>query len=151
MSLTWSLVVFAHAEKTCKMILANELNTSTCMHTHTHTHTHPHTHTHYLYMGNPCLFLFLICQNETLCKLIKHSNLWVRIRKLLRWDSTAWRLSKYGVFSGPYFPAFRLNAESYSIIPYSVRMRENTDQKNSTFRHFSLGVVMWLSSEGADL
>ena len=31
-------------------------------------------------------------------------------------------------FSGPYFPAFRL-----SISPYSVRMRENTDQKNSEY------------------
>ena len=32
------------------------------------------------------------------------------------------------IFSGPYFPAFGLNTES-SISPYSVRMRENTDQK----------------------
>ena len=33
-------------------------------------------------------------------------------------------MSKYGVFPGPYFPAFGLN-----ISPYSVRMRENTDQE----------------------
>ena len=39
--------------------------------------------------------------------------------------------SKHGGFSGPYFPAFGLNAErSPRISPYSVRMRENTDQKN---------------------
>ena len=31
-------------------------------------------------------------------------------------------------FSGPYFPAFR---------PNSVRMRENTDKKNSEYRRFS--------------
>ena len=33
-------------------------------------------------------------------------------------------MSKYGVFPGPYFPAFGLN-----ISPYSVRIRENTDQE----------------------
>ena len=26
---------------------------------------------------------------------------------------TAWRVSKYGVFSGPYFPAFGLSTERY--------------------------------------
>ena len=35
-------------------------------------------------------------------------------------------VSKYRVFSGPYFPAFGLNTERYRV---SVRMRENTDQK----------------------
>ena len=33
-------------------------------------------------------------------------------------------------FSGPYFPAFGLNTERYG-------MRENTDQKNSDYGHFS--------------
>ena len=45
---------------------------------------------------------------------------------------TAWKVSKYGVFSGRYFPAFGLNTERYgirNISPYSVRMREDTDQK----------------------
>ena len=37
---------------------------------------------------------------------------------------TKWKVCKYIVFSGPYFPAF-----GRSISPYSVRMRENTDQK----------------------
>ena len=32
-------------------------------------------------------------------------------------------------FSGPYFPALRRS-------PYSVRTRENTDQKNSKYGHF---------------
>ena len=35
-------------------------------------------------------------------------------------------------FSGPYFPAFGLR-----VSPYSVRMRENTDLKNSEYGHFS--------------
>ena len=40
-------------------------------------------------------------------------------------------MSKYGVFSGPHFPAFGPNTA------YSVRMRENTGQKNPVFGHFS--------------
>ena len=39
---------------------------------------------------------------------------------------TAWKVSKYGDFSGPYFPTFGLNT---GISPYSVRMQENTNQK----------------------
>ena len=27
--------------------------------------------------------------------------------------STAWKVSKYGVLSGPYFPVFGLNTEKY--------------------------------------
>ena len=42
---------------------------------------------------------------------------------------TVWNVSKYGVFSGLYFPAFGLNTEIRSISLYSVRMRENTEQK----------------------
>ena len=42
---------------------------------------------------------------------------------------TVWNVSKCGVFSFPYFPAFGLNTEIRSISPYSVRMRENTEQK----------------------
>ena len=34
-------------------------------------------------------------------------------------------------FSGPYFPVFGLRKS-----PYSVQMRENTDQKNSAFGQF---------------
>ena len=36
----------------------------------------------------------------------KHS--WLRLVK----ETTAWKVSKYGVFSGPYFPAFGLNTEN---------------------------------------
>ena len=43
-------------------------------------------------------------------------------------------------FSGPYFTAFRLNMESCSVSPYSVRMRENTDQKNSEYGHYARSV-----------
>ena len=44
-------------------------------------------------------------------------------------SSTAWKVSKYGDFSGPYLPAFALNTEIHSEIPYSAWMRENADQK----------------------
>ena len=36
-------------------------------------------------------------------------------------------MSKYRVFSGPYFPVFGLNTEIFS--PYSIRIQENADQK----------------------
>ena len=41
--------------------------------------------------------------------------------------------------SGPHFPALRLNTEReiLRISPYSVRMRENVDQDNSEYGHFS--------------
>ena len=38
------------------------------------------------------------------------------------------KMSKYGVFSSPYFPLFGLNIKIYSKSPYSVQKRENTDQ-----------------------
>ena len=46
-------------------------------------------------------------------------------------------------FSGPCYPAFGLNekrdteTKRDSIFPYSVQIRENTDQKNSKCGHFS--------------
>ena len=41
-------------------------------------------------------------------------------------------------FSGPYFPAFGLNMDRYRVsLQNSVRMRENTDQDNSEYGHFS--------------
>ena len=36
-------------------------------------------------------------------------------------------------YSGPYHPAFGLNTERY----VSLLIRENTDQNNSKYRHFS--------------
>ena len=44
---------------------------------------------------------------------------------------TVWKVSRYGVFSGPYFPVFEKNTEIYLLrkSPYSVRIQENKDQK----------------------
>ena len=41
-------------------------------------------------------------------------------------------------YSGPHFPAFALNTKDMKYLtPYSLRMRENTDQNNSEYGHFS--------------
>ena len=37
------------------------------------------------------------------------------ISEFSEFSATAWKVSKYGVFSGPYFPAFDLNTEIYSV------------------------------------
>ena len=34
---------------------------------------------------------------------------------MLKHTDTAWKVSKYGIFSGPYFPAFGLNTERYGV------------------------------------
>ena len=39
-------------------------------------------------------------------------------------------------FSGPYFPTFGPNSYMRIISPYSFRMRENTNQKNSQYEDF---------------
>ena len=47
--------------------------------------------------------------------------------------NTAWKVSKYGVFSASYFPVFGLSMERYGFSPYSVRIWENMDQNNSKY------------------
>ena len=54
---------------------------------------------------------------------------------------TAWKVSKYRVFSGPSLPVFVLNTDIYVVNCYSVGIQENTDQKNSVFGHFSYSLV----------
>ena len=51
-----------------------------------------------------------------------------QIRQTLIQRFILWKVSKYGVLSGPYFSAFGLIRRD-SISLYSVRMRENTGQK----------------------
>ena len=46
---------------------------------------------------------------------------------------TAWKVSLFGVFLVHNFP--------HLTSPYSVQMRENTDQKNSEYRHFSRSFI----------
>ena len=46
-----------------------------------------------------------------------YSDLIFRLNKIghLRRRSSAWKMSKYGVFSGPYFPALGLDTERYGV------------------------------------
>ena len=50
-------------------------------------------------------------------------------------------MSKYGVFSGPYFPVLGLNTERYEV---SLRIQSECGKiqtrKNSVFEHFSRSV-----------
>ena len=56
---------------------------------------------------------------------------------------TAQKVSKYGVISGLYFPAFGLNAERYFVSP---RMQSECGKmrtrNNSVFGHFSRSVIL---------
>ena len=52
-------------------------------------------------------------------------------------SATAWKVSKYGVFSGPYFSAFELNMERYISIRIQSECREIRTKKSSLFGYFS--------------
>ena len=49
-----------------------------------------------------------------------------------------------GLFWSVFFRIWTEYGEIRSIFRYSVRMRENVDQKNSEYGHFSLSVRMYL-------
>ena len=46
---------------------------------------------------------------------------WVLLKILKKKLFTAWKVSQFGVFSGPYFPAFGLNTERYSVFGHYSR------------------------------
>ena len=51
---------------------------------------------------------------------------------------TEWKVSKYGVFSDPYFPAFGLNTERYSLsLHIHSECGKIQTRKNPVFGHFS--------------
>ena len=51
--------------------------------------------------------------------------------------SNAWKVCKYGVFSGLYFPVFGLNTEIYGVnFRIQSGYRKIRTRKNSVFRHF---------------
>ena len=70
----------------------------------------------------------------------KYAHIFVIDNPGIFWKNSVWKISKYGVFSGPHFPAFRLNTERCV-----ARMPENTDQKKTpyldtfhTMKHISI-------------
>ena len=72
-------------------------------------------------------------QNNKLNK-IPSSKSGMRVSKML----TAWKVSKRGVFSGPYFPAFGPNTEGYGVsLCIQSECGKIRTGKNSVFGHFS--------------
>ena len=57
---------------------------------------------------------------------------------------TAWKVSKYGVISGPYFPAFGLNTERYASLRIQSKCGKIRTRNNSVFAYFSRSV--WAAS-----
>ena len=52
--------------------------------------------------------------------------------------NTVWNAFKYGVFSGPYFPAFGLNKERYEVsLRIQSKCRKIRTKRNSVFEHIS--------------
>ena len=71
---------------------------------------------------------------------------------------TAWKVSKYGVFSGPYFPVIGLNTEIYVVNLYiQSEYRKIRTRKNSAFGHFSRSAKIftfksvWIAMTGLNL
>ena len=67
--------------------------------------------------------------------------------------TTAWKVSKYGVISGPYFPVLGLNTEIYKVnLHIQFEYRQIRTRNNSVFGHFFtkltsnwfLTLVWWL-------
>ena len=55
--------------------------------------------------------------------------------------NTAWKVSKYEVFSGPYFPVFRLNTKIYrGNLWIQTECSKIQSRRNSVFGHFSRSV-----------
>ena len=55
---------------------------------------------------------------------------------------TAYKVSKYDVSSGPYFPVFELNTQIYEI--NSVRIQEKTNQKKTPYLDTFHAVFIYL-------
>ena len=75
--------------------------------------------------------------------LSKAENVWAWIWQgiyvlWLRKMTTAWKMSKYGVISGLYFPVFRLNTEIYFVnLSIQSEYRKIRTRNNYVFGHFS--------------
>ena len=57
---------------------------------------------------------------------------------------TAWKVSKYGVIPGPYFPVFGLNTEIYFVnLRIQSEYRKIQTRNNSAFAHFLRSEFCW--------
>ena len=85
-------------------------------------------------------------QTKTLCISCKQKSKKYRLSKI-SCSITAWKVSKYGAFPGPYFPAFALNTERYSVsLCIQSECRKIRARKNSVFGHFSRSACLCSSS-----
>ena len=65
--------------------------------------------------------------------------------QILTTSYTAWKVSKYGGISGPYFPAFGLNMEIYSVnLRIPSEYRKIRTRNNSVFGYFSHNAMLIL-------
>ena len=91
----------------------------------------------------------------TLCILVfKLNSVWSIASWLYSNPSTTWKVSKYGVFSGPYFPAFGLNTEIYSVnLSIQSECGKIRTRKNSLFGNFSRSdtILIWSRSRCLDI
>ena len=61
---------------------------------------------------------------------------------------TAWKVSKYRVNSGPYFPAFGLNTERYGVLSPNVgKYRPEKTPYLDTFHAVGIGTIYGLMVE----
>ena len=67
---------------------------------------------------------------------------YVKNNFVIDFTGTAWKVSKYGVFSGRYFPVFGLNTEIYGVdLHIPSEYRKIWTRKNSAFGFFSRSVT----------
>ena len=70
---------------------------------------------------------------QDICKIgTRLRSVFCRDFESVRTKCTAWKVSKYGLFSDPYFPVFNLNTENYRV---------NTDKKK--IRTSKRGLFCW--------
>ena len=63
--------------------------------------------------------------------------------------STEWKVSKYGVIFGPYFPVFGLNTEIYEVnLRIQSECKKIRTKNNSVFGHFSRSVYRFKTNLG---
>ena len=72
----------------------------------------------------------------------------ILILKVIVESLTAWKVSKYGVFSGPFFPIFELNAERYRASP---RIQIECGKIRTRKKTFNMIIRSWPSQDTMNL
>ena len=84
----------------------------------------------------------MLLENQTtsFCSHAVMADTVVLKRQIINQDNiptTARKMSRYEVFSGPYFPVFGLNTEVYGVkLRIQSKYGKIQTRKNSAFRHF---------------